>query len=104
MSCTDIAKFDRQDVFEIDDEMSTKNPVDVQTDLKAGIGTLKGNSKALERVGNTSVERIQESYWEGLKPWSGYIGKDNMLTIFLRPFPFLLSPIVWYGIFTCKRH
>ncbi|KIJ26535.1 hypothetical protein M422DRAFT_272360 [Sphaerobolus stellatus SS14] len=34
-----------------------------------------------------------------LLPWSGYKDKKSLFKLFLRPFPFLLSPVVFYGAF-----
>ncbi|KIJ39476.1 hypothetical protein M422DRAFT_49621 [Sphaerobolus stellatus SS14] len=34
-----------------------------------------------------------------LLPWSGYKDEKSLFKIFLRPFPFLLSPVVFYGVF-----
>ena len=35
-----------------------------------------------------------KSYVSQLRIWNGTYSEDNILKIFLRPFPFLLSPVV----------
>lgn len=47
-----------------------------------------------------------KTFVQELAPWSGYRSEDSIVTSFLRPFPFLLSPPVLfavfaYGITTC---
>ncbi|KAH8099796.1 MFS general substrate transporter [Cristinia sonorae] len=48
-----------------------------------------------ESQGSASAYRKQ-SYLSSLKVWHGTFSNDNMLQIFLRPFPFLLSPVTWF--------
>ncbi|TFK46317.1 putative cycloheximide resistance protein [Heliocybe sulcata] len=53
------------------------------------------------------VEKVQnetylppKTFVQELAPWSGYVSKVSFLQILTRPFPFLLSPIVWFAIFS----
>ncbi|KAF8590984.1 MFS general substrate transporter [Ramaria rubella] len=41
----------------------------------------------------------RKTFLQELPPWSGYMSDDSFIKIFLRPFPFFLSPVVWFGIF-----
>lgn len=38
----------------------------------------------------------KRSYLASLRVWNGTFSNDNLLRIFLRPFPFLFSPVVRY--------
>ncbi|KAF8578767.1 putative cycloheximide resistance protein [Ramaria rubella] len=41
-----------------------------------------------------------KTFLEEMRPWSGYTNSTNLLQIILRPFPFILSPAVWFAIFS----
>ncbi|KAH9923125.1 MFS general substrate transporter [Epithele typhae] len=40
------------------------------------------------------------SYVSTLKIWNGTFTNESLITIFLRPFPFLLSPVTWFVFLT----
>ena len=48
--------------------------------------------KSLPSVGKPIPS--QKTYVSQLRIWNGIYSKDNIFKIFLRPFPFLLSPVV----------
>jgi len=39
-----------------------------------------------------------KTWREELRPWS-YYGKDSLIQFIWRPFPFFLSPVVWFAVF-----
>lgn len=41
-----------------------------------------------------------KTFWQEVKPWSGYKRDESIVKIFLRPFPLLLSPIVFWCFLT----
>jgi hypothetical protein len=40
------------------------------------------------------------SLFAELAPISSYRGKESLIKLIARPFPFFLSPAVWWGIFS----
>ena len=49
----------------------------------------------IESVGKSSpAHPVPQSYILSLRVWNGTFTDESILTIFLRPFPFLLSPVV----------
>ncbi|KAF8167500.1 MFS general substrate transporter [Crassisporium funariophilum] len=62
----------------------------------------KDSEKGSIEEGTSSSDIIPErkSYVSQLKIWNGTYSKANILKIFLRPFPFLLSPVTWF-MFCC---
>ncbi|EPQ53334.1 MFS general substrate transporter [Gloeophyllum trabeum ATCC 11539] len=73
-------------------------------------------SEKVENVGDTEKEYVEhipsveqapkgnhlppKTFVQELAPWSGYVSKVSFLQVFFRPFPFLLSPIIWFAIFS----
>jgi len=52
--------------------------------------------KSLPSVGKPIPRK---SYVSQLRIWNGVYSQENILKIFLRPFPFLLSPVAWFVFF-----
>ncbi|KAM5538333.1 hypothetical protein V8D89_007935 [Ganoderma adspersum] len=51
----------------------------------------------IESVGKSSpAQPAPQSYISSLRVWNGTFTDDSIWTIFLRPFPFLLSPVTWF--------
>ncbi|THH31940.1 hypothetical protein EUX98_g2249 [Antrodiella citrinella] len=60
----------------------------------------KGDSESEEKVDSERQSAVsvyqKRSYLSSLKVWNGTFSNDNMFKIFLRPFPFLFSPVAWF--------
>lgn len=60
-----------------------------------------------ERVEDVNAVEKQDSYlpaksvWQEMLPWSGYVNKDPIWKIFLRPFLMLFSPATFWCFLTC---
>ncbi|CAA7268050.1 unnamed protein product [Cyclocybe aegerita] len=60
----------------------------------------KSEKPVIEEVESSRGPRIpaRKSFVSGLKPYHGTFTKTNVIRIFLRPFPFLISPVTWFLI------
>ncbi|TFK46315.1 putative cycloheximide resistance protein [Heliocybe sulcata] len=86
-----------------------KTPETVDTDSTSAADE-KTVEDASEKVPVTDVEAVAvypsgeylppKTYWQELKPWSGYVSKVSLFEVFFRPFPFVLSPVIWFTIFS----
>ncbi|PFH49665.1 hypothetical protein AMATHDRAFT_62622 [Amanita thiersii Skay4041] len=56
---------------------------------------VKDESSSESEMG-ASDARVAPSYLSQLRVWHGTFSQENLFKIFLRPFPFLLSPVTWF--------
>ena len=84
--------------------MSSKEGSDKSVEGQATKTSLKEKEIIVDKHPiNTEIpSQSQTIFIRQYLPWSGYTAKGSMLGVFLRPFRFLLSPIVLYGICVCK--
>ncbi|KAF8899280.1 MFS general substrate transporter [Infundibulicybe gibba] len=57
-------------------------------------GSSDKDTSASERAVSPSIKR--PTYVSQLKIWSGTYSNVNLIKLFLRPFPFLFSPVTWF--------
>ncbi|GAA5842485.1 hypothetical protein JCM11251_007328 [Rhodosporidiobolus azoricus] len=85
----------------------------LETDRGATVDQAAAYEAAHEKEDKGSIEQREDvesadsnqylpakTLLQEMKPWSGYVNKDPILKIFLRPFPLLMSPVVLWGFLT----
>lgn len=88
-----------------------KSPEVVETSSIAGSDEkTPEQSSEKDPVSVTDVEAVVDcrsqrylpakSFLTELKLWSGYVSNVSMFEVFFRPFPFILSPVIWFTIFS----
>lgn len=91
--------YDRPEVLETDSGAGAKEAAAFEEQNE------KGSVEQVEHAGGQR-EFTQylpaKTFWEEVKPWSGYINKEPLWRIFIRPFPLLFSPAVMWGFLTCE--
>lgn len=86
--------YDRDSKFETDIKPGTLSGPALENDAKKSL-----DEKADSEPVTMTVEVPKRNFIQELSPWNGYVHHDNLFKLFLRPLPFLFSPVVWYGIF-----
>ncbi|GAA6027286.1 hypothetical protein JCM8097_002559 [Rhodosporidiobolus ruineniae] len=85
----------------------------LETDRGATAGDAAAYEATHEKDDKGSVHQLEDAesqpstnylpaktVWQEMKPWSGYVSKESIIKIFIRPFPMLLSPAVLWGFLT----
>ena len=104
---TEIVQYQREARFNTDlgatiavgEAINTSNKS--EGEIKSSLEEEKFASAHNQKILRDSKKAITYFTIRQLLPWSGYKGQENLFKIFLRPFPFLLSPVAFYGIFIC---
>ena len=97
-----IRKYDRQQVLESED--SQPEILYIDADEKKEVTVVERTEAP---IGNDNPDRVAElghcatppkTFMEELRPWS-YTSDTSFVRALLRPFPFFLSPPVWFTFF-----
>jgi len=77
-------------------ETPTPETASESDDTEKGRPSLKESSSALQEEATPSLAVSPPSYISQLRIWNGTFSNENLLKIFLRPFPFLFSPVTYF--------
>ncbi|KDQ58234.1 hypothetical protein JAAARDRAFT_193657 [Jaapia argillacea MUCL 33604] len=65
------------------------------------VGGIEKAGQEVMQLDDTSQDYLPaKTYVEELKPWSGYVSPVGIFEVFFRPFPFILSPVIRFSIFS----
>ncbi|KDQ58236.1 hypothetical protein JAAARDRAFT_206902 [Jaapia argillacea MUCL 33604] len=93
--------YDRRQEVELDvDSPATKVTSETRETDSMEKGSTSEKEQPLEQIESASGYLPAKTFVEELRPWSGTIRPISMVEVLLRPFPFILSPVVWFAIFS----